>query len=243
VVLPAKYEVGILRERSARMDTKGTTRATLPLIFLGAPGTGKGTQSIKISKMLGIPHISTGNIFRENVRNGTPLGCLAKTFMDRGELVSDEIVNGMVKERLHQPDCAGGFLLDGYPRTVAQAQVLKQILAERGQQEPVVVNLMVSYEAIVDRLSSRRTCPTCHSVYNVKTKKPSNDLQCDIDQTLLVQRSDDREDAIRERLVAYELLTAPLIEFYRKGGRLLQLDGEQPPDKITEDLGKLLADF
>lgn len=225
------------------MDTRGTTRATLPLIFLGAPGTGKGTQSIKISQLLGIPHISTGNIFRENVRRSTQLGLLAKTFMDRGDLVSDEIVNGMVKERLHQPDCAGGFLLDGYPRTVAQAHVLKQILAERGQQDPVVVNLMVGYESIVNRLSSRRTCPTCHAVYNVKTKKPSKDLQCDLDQTLLIQRSDDKEDAIRERLVAYELLTAPLIEFYRKDGRLLQLDGEQPPDKITEDLSILLAKF
>lgn len=225
------------------MNTKGTMRATLPLIFLGAPGTGKGTQAVRISEILGIPHISTGNIFRENVRVGTPLGTLAKSFMDRGDLVSDEIVNGMVKERLLQPDCAGGFLLDGYPRTVAQALVLQEILAERGLQEPVVVNLMVSYEAIVDRLSSRRTCPRCHAVYNVKTKRPSKDLQCDIDQTLLVQRSDDREDAIRERLVAYELLTAPLIDFYRKSGRLVQLDGEQPPDKITEELGRLLAKY
>lgn len=225
------------------MDGNGTSRAAVPLIFLGAPGTGKGTQSIKISQRLGIPHISTGNIFRENVQKGTPLGQMARTFMDRGELVSDEIVNGMVKDRLHQPDCNGGFLLDGYPRTVAQAEVLRQILGERGQQEPVVVNLMVSYEAIVARLSSRRTCPKCHEVYNLKTKKPAQDAVCDVDNTPLIQRSDDREGAIRERLVAYELLTAPLIEFYRKGGRLVQLDGEQQPEKITEDLSKLLAKF
>ena len=124
---------------------------------------------------------------------------------------------------------------------VAQAQVLRKLMVERGQQEPLVVNLMVSYEAIVNRLSSRRTCPKCHEVYNLKTKKPAKDALCDADATPLVQRSDDREDAIRERLVAYELLTAPLIEFYRKSGRLVQLDGEQQPEKITEDLGKVLA--
>ncbi len=223
------------------MNGKVSTRTALPLIFLGAPGTGKGTQSIKISLLLGIPHISTGNIFRENVLEGTPLGMLAKTFMDRGELVSDEIVNGMVRERLLQSDCSGGFLLDGYPRTVAQAQTLKQILASRGQQDPVVVNMKVSYDLIVERLSSRRTCPKCHAVYNLKTKTPAAALVCDLDQTALVQRSDDREDAIRERLIAYELLTAPLIEFYRKDGRLVQLDGEQRPEKITEDLSQLLA--
>lgn len=222
------------------MDGQVTPRAGISLIFLGAPGTGKGTQSIKISQRLGIPHISTGNIFRENVQQGTPLGQQAKSFMDRGELVSDEIVNGMVRERLNQPDCTGGFLLDGYPRTVAQAQVLRKMLTDRGQQEPVVVNLMVSYEAIVERLSSRRTCPKCHEVYNLKTKQPLKDTLCDADATPLMQRSDDREDAIRERLVAYELLTAPLIEFYRKSGRLVQLDGEQQPEKITEDLSKLL---
>lgn len=223
------------------MDGQATPRAGISLIFLGAPGTGKGTQSIKISQRLGIPHISTGNIFRENVQKGTPLGLQAKRFMDSGELVSDEIVNGMVKDRLSQSDCEGGFLLDGYPRTVAQAKVLREMLTGRGQQEPLVVNLMVSYEAIVDRLSSRRTCPKCHEVYNLKTKRPAVDAQCDLDATPLVQRSDDREDAIRERLVAYELLTAPLIEFYRKSGRLVQLDGEQQPEKITQDLGKLLS--
>ena len=174
------------------MDGQGTPRAAISLIFLGAPGTGKGTQSIKISQRLGIPHISTGNIFRENVQQGTPLGLQAKSFMDRGELVSDEIVNGMVRDRLRQPDCAQGFLLDGYPRTVAQAQVLRQMMAERQQQEPVVVNLMVGYEVIVARLSSRRTCPKCHEVYNLKTKQPAKDALCDVDETPLIQRSDDR---------------------------------------------------
>lgn len=188
-----------------------------------------------------MPHISTGNIFRDNVQRGTPLGLKARSFMDRGELVSDEIVNEMVKDRLSQPDCAEGFLLDGYPRTVAQAQVLRKELASRGQTEPLVVNLMVSYEAIVDRLSSRRTCPKCHGVYNLKTKKPARDTLCDADQTPLVQRSDDGEDAIRERLIAYELLTQPLLEFYRRSGKLVQLDGEQAPERITEELSQLLA--
>lgn len=228
-------------ERSERMERRVSTRSPLPLIFLGAPGAGKGTQAIRISGRLGIPHISPGNIFRENVQRGTPLGALAKSYMDRGELVSDEIVNGMVRERLLQADCAGGFLLDGYPRTVAQAQALREILAGRGQQPPVVVDLKVSYGLIVERLSARRTCPTCHRVYNLKTQPPARDTVCDADQTPLVLRSDDREDAIRERLVAYELQTRPLIEFYRKEGRLLELDGEQRPEKITEDLSALLA--
>ncbi len=231
------------RKQYRTMSGGSSTRKVLPLIFLGAPGTGKGTQAVEISRRMGIPHISTGAIFRENVRQETPLGALAKKFMDKGELVSDEVVNKMVMERLAQPDCATGFLLDGYPRTVSQAEALRDVLKQKDQGAPVVVNLKVPYDVIVNRLSGRRTCPTCHRVYNLRTKPPSRDGVCNADGTELAQRSDDREEAIRERLIAYELLTAPLLDFYRRIGSLLQLDGEQPPEKITEELGGLLGEI
>ena len=225
------------------MSGGSSTRKVLPLIFLGAPGTGKGTQAVEISHLLAIPHISTGAIFRENVRQGTPLGALAKKFMDKGELVSDEVVNKMVMERLTQPDCATGFLLDGYPRTVSQAEVLRDVLKQKDQGPPVVVNMKVPYDVIVSRLSGRRTCPTCHRVYNLRTKPPSRDGVCDSDGTELAQRSDDRDEAIRERLIAYELLTAPLLNFYQRIGILLQLDGEQQSEKITQKLSELLGEI
>lgn len=212
-----------------------------PLIFLGAPGAGKGTQAREISQRLGIPHISTGAIFRENVRRGTPLGLLAKGCMEKGELVSDDVVNTMVRERLRQPDCVEGFLLDGYPRTVAQAKALRGMLHERGQDSPVVVNLRVSYDVIVERLSGRRTCPVCQRTYNLRSQPPHRDNVCDADGAALEQRADDREEAIRERLAAYEAQTAPLIDFYRTEGRILEVNGEQSPAQISDELGRLLA--
>jgi adenylate kinase len=211
------------------------------LIFMGAPGAGKGTQATEIARRLGIPHISTGAIFRQNVREGTPLGVLAKGFMDRGELVPDDVVNTMVRERLKQPECADGFLLDGYPRTVAQAQELKKILREIGQGDPVVVNLGVRYDVIVQRLSGRRTCPACQRVYNLRSQPPRLDSVCDFDGTPLVQRTDDGEEAIRQRLAAYERQTAPLVDYYRREGQVLQVDGEQSPVEISNELSRLLA--
>jgi adenylate kinase len=223
------------------MSRNTQSQAGRPLIFLGPPGAGKGTQATEIAKRLGIPHISTGAIFRENVRQGTPLGLLAKGLMEKGELVKDEVVNTMARERLRQPDCAGGFLLDGYPRTVAQARELRAILKEMGQPPPVVVSLRVRYDVIVERLSGRRTCPACHRTYNLRSQPPLRDNVCDVDGVALVQRADDREEAIRERLAAYERQTAPLVDFYRNEGVLLEVNGEQSPSEITSDLDRLLA--
>ena len=209
------------------------------VIFLGAPGAGKGTQARKIAEKLRIPHISTGDIFRENVGKGTPVGLAAKAVMDRGDLVSDDMVNEMVRERLGQPDCTNGFLLDGYPRTIPQAAALEAMLKNKGQGLPIVVNLRVSYTAIVERLSGRRICPVCQRTYNLISQPPRTDGVCDQDGASLQQRPDDREEAIRERLSAYEAQTAPLVAYYGKGGRFFEVPGDRSPEQITDELTRL----
>jgi len=210
------------------------------LVFLGPPGAGKGTQSRLLARGLSIPHISTGDLFRENVEKGTPLGLIAKAFMERGELVSDEVVNNMVRERLREPDCGSGFLLDGYPRTLPQAETLKGLLREQGCGAPLVVNLGVSYTEIVKRLGGRRICPVCQRIYNLVTQPPSKDSVCDDDGAVLQQRQDDREEAIRERLSAYEAQTAPLIEYYKAQGSLREVNAERAPEQISDELMRVI---
>ena len=216
--------------------SRGNSNCTGAVVFLGPPGAGKGTQARLLARHLQIPHISTGDIFRENVGKGTPLGLLAKTFMDRGELVSDDVVNEMVRQRFREPDCGKGFLLDGYPRTRAQAETLKEMLQQRGCGSPVVVNLGVSYNVVVKRLSGRRICPICQRTYNLVSQPPRNDSACDDDGASLEQRPDDREEAIRKRLAAYEAQTAPLIEYYKKEGRFHEVNADRSPEQITDEL-------
>jgi adenylate kinase len=223
------------------MRESADSKNSLAIVLLGPPGAGKGTQAQVITQVLGIPHISTGAIFRQNMQQGTPLGQQAKAMVERGELVKDEIVNGMVRERLKKPDCANGFLLDGYPRTVPQAQELGRMVKEMGLQKPVVVDLQVGYDVIVDRLSGRWTCPVCQQTYNMRTKPPLRDGVCDVDGSRLEQRVDDREDAVRARLAAYERESAPLVDYYRKEGNLLEVNGERDPKVISEELGRQLA--
>jgi len=223
------------------MSRNTNSRNNPPLILLGAPGAGKGTQARVICENLGIPHISTGAIFRQNVQQGTTLGLRAKGFLERGELVTDAIVNRMVRDRLRQPDCAHGFLLDGYPRTVEQAKEFGRILCEMGQRHPVVVNLRVGYDVVMERLGGRWTCPACQRTYNLKSQPPQRAGICDADGVALEQRADDREEAIRERMAAYERQSAPLVEFYRNQGGLLEIDGERSPEEISGELGRLLA--
>ena len=210
------------------------------LVFLGAPGAGKGTQAREIARRLGIPHISTGAIFRDNVQRETALGLLAKGAVEKGELVSDDVVDTLVRERLRESDCARGFLLDGYPRTVPQAHALKNILGQLGQDPPVVVNLRVRYDVIVERLSGRRTCPVCQRTYNLRSRPPLQDSTCDVDGAALVQRADDQEKAVRQRLAAHERQTAPLVDYYREEGQLLEVDGEQGVPEISDELSRLL---
>ncbi len=211
-----------------------------PLVFLGAPGAGKGTQAKELVKRYGAPQISTGDMFRDNVSRGTELGRRAKAIMEAGGLVSDDIVNGMVEERLKAADCAPGFILDGFPRTVPQAEALGAILERMGRPAPLVINLGVDYNILLRRLTGRRSCPQCGKIYNIHLQPPAREGFCDVDSTPLIHRPDDREEVIRERLAAYEAQTRPLVDYYRARGRFHEVDGSQAADAITADLFRLL---
>jgi adenylate kinase len=211
-----------------------------PVILLGAPGAGKGTQAKLIMQRYGIPQISTGDILRDNVARGTELGKKAKAFMDKGELVPDQLVCDMVADRLRQADCAQGFILDGFPRTVVQAEWLDALLKDeffekRYAVPPVVVNFQVGYNQLLRRLTGRRTCPTCGRIYNVYSQPPRVADTCDVDGSKLVTRKDDSEEVIAERLKAYERQTLPLIDYYRRQGRLREVEGDQAPDQVTAE--------
>jgi adenylate kinase len=208
------------------------------IVLLGPPGAGKGTQAKLIAQHYGIPHISTGDILRSNVARGTELGRQAEAVMDRGELVSDDLVNGMVADRIKQPDCDRGFVLDGFPRTVAQAEWLDRELAGKaGSGRPtVVVDVEVSYNQLLQRLTGRRTCPVDGKIYNIYLQPPKEEGVCDVCGTQLFQRVDDTEEVISERLKSYERQTLPLEDFYRKQGRLRRINGEQPVEQVLADM-------
>ena len=199
------------------------------LILLGAPGAGKGTQAAILCERLGIPTISTGNILREAVKNDTPLGEEAKTYMEAGNLVPDEIVIGILKERVSEADCAGGYILDGFPRTVPQAQALD----EMGVQIDKVINIEVSDAKIEKRLSGRRVCQACGASYHVQHNPCSEEGVCDTCKGDVVQRKDDHPDTIKERLRVYHDQTEPLIDYYEQKGKLAEIDGEQSIEAIV----------
>ena len=202
---------------------------------MGAPGVGKGTQAKALMAAWGIPQISTGDLLRGNVDKGTALGLKAKAALDRGELVSDDLVNEMVAERLKQPDTSAGFMLDGYPRTLGQAAWVDAHLNGRGSAAlPVIaVSIEVSYNQLLRRITGRRTCPVCKSIYNIYLQPPKVDELCDLDGTPLVRRSDDTEEVFEERMRAYEAQTAPVVEHYRALGRFERVDGDQPVSAVT----------
>jgi adenylate kinase len=212
-----------------------------PLIFLGPPGAGKGTQARAVAERLGVPQISTGDMFRDHVAHGTELGRQAKAVMERGELVSDEIVVAMVAERIARTDCEDGFLLDGFPRTQEQAERLEELLEETKRPGALAVNLRVSYNDLIRRLTGRRTCKVCGEIYNIYYRPPKQEGRCDRDGGELFQRPDDREEVIRERLSEYEKKTRPLVDFYRQRQALLEVDGEGAPEELTERLLEKLA--
>jgi adenylate kinase len=211
----------------------------VPVILLGAPGAGKGTQAKRIAARYGIPQISTGDILRENIVRNTDLGHKAKSVMERGELVSDDLVLPMVADRLSQLDCAQGFILDGFPRTVRQAEWLDEFLrtCSFGGQKvpPVVVSINVGYNQLLQRLTGRRSCPVDQKIYNIYLQPPKSDCVCDLCGTQLVQRKDDREEVIAERLQSYQRQTLPLVEYYRRQGRLREINGELPADQVTAE--------
>ncbi len=217
-----------------------TSRNIGPIILLGPPGAGKGTQAKRIAQRYGIPQISTGDILRDNVKRGTELGAMAKVMMEHGELVPDDLVCEMVASRLREADCARGFILDGFPRTARQAGWLDAFFEHEFLDNssvrnclPIVIQLDVDYNQLLLRLTGRRTCLANGHIYNVYFQPPRVADVCDVDGSKLVIRNDDREDVIRERLVAYELQTRPVVEYYGHKGRLVSVNGDLPADEVT----------
>jgi len=210
------------------------------LVLLGPPGAGKGTQARVLSQRFQIPTIATGNMLRDHIGRKTALGIVAKGFIDNGLLVPDDAVWPMVQERLQAADTTTGFLLDGFPRTVVQAEQLRDFLATRGRPLHGVVDLSVPDDEIVRRLSNRRICPKCQTPYHMVERPPERDEMCDRDGEKLVQRDDDLEHVIRKRLQEYHRQTEPLVEWYRRVGLLHEIDGEQSPEDVTEIIGRIV---
>lgn len=212
----------------------------MKLILLGPPGAGKGTQAKMLTERFSIPQISTGDILRAAVKEGTPMGRKAKEYMDAGGLVPDEVVVGIVRDRLLAADCDNGFILDGFPRTVAQADALQDNLEEMDKALDRVISLEVDAEALVERLTGRRTCKECGRGYHVKFDPPRKDAICDACGGSLFQRGDDQEETIRKRLQVYAEQTSPLISYYRDADVLMELDGMQPIPQVQEKMLSLL---
>jgi len=214
----------------------------LDIVLLGAPGSGKGTQAERIAPAFGLPHISTGDILRGAVKAGTELGRTAKRFMDSGELVPDEVVIGIIRERLTEPDTAAGFMLDGFPRTLEQATALDEMLAGAGRALRLVLLIDVPEEELVQRLAGRRACRSCGRGYNVVFDPPSVEGVCDACGGELFQRDDDNEDTVRNRLTVYRRQTEPLVGYYRDKGVLATVyGGGRTPDQVFADVERLLA--
>jgi len=200
-----------------------------PILLLGAPGVGKGTQAKELVKLWGIPQISTGDLLRANVAQRTQLGRAAKELMERGELVPDSLVNEMVATRLKEPDASRGYILDGFPRTLVQAHWLDGRLAAEGGTLPVIaVSIHVDYNQLLRRITGRRNCPVCATIYNIHMNPPKREGFCDVEGAALVQRADDTEQVFKERMRAYSGLTAPVVEHYRALGRFAEVDGDRP---------------
>jgi len=210
------------------------------LIFLGPPGAGKGTQAKGVAKEYGVPHLSTGDMFRDAVARGTELGRLAKPIMESGGLVSDDIVMGMVEERLARPDCSGGFVFDGFPRTLPQAEKLDGILGCLGFGKPLVLDIEVSDDKLMRRLTGRRTCSVGGEIYNIYEHPPKSPGICDNDGGKLVHRSDDTPEVVNERLAAYHRQTKPLADYYKRQGVLETVDGAASVEDVGRALNEVL---
>ncbi len=207
---------------------------------MGLPGAGKGTQAEKINKKYNIPHISTGDMFRLAIKEGTELGVKAKSFMDQGKLVPDEVTNGIVKERLSKADCKDGFLLDGFPRTIQQAEALQDMLHELNETIDYVINVDVPQEKLIERLTGRRVCPTCGTTYHVIYNPPKQEGKCDQDGVQLIQRDDDKAETVKTRLAVNVEQTQPLLDFYEEKGHLVTVNGDQEIDQVFQEIeGKI----
>jgi adenylate kinase len=212
------------------------------IVLLGMPGSGKGTQAVEIQKEHAIPEISTGDILRDHVHRGTDLGRLAEPIMKSGGLVPDALLDSMVAERLDQPDCAHGFILDGYPRTEKQARFLDALMASWGRRPPRIIMLHVAQERLVERLTQRRMCPQCGTIYNALLRPPKVEDRCDLDGTELIHRPDDWEDAVRHRIEVFQQETASVIAHYNAIGALTVIEADRNPAAIAADIHALLED-
>lgn len=213
----------------------------MKIIMLGAPGAGKGTQAKKIAEKYGVPHISTGDIFRANIKNGTELGKKAKTYMDQGLLVPDELVVELVADRITQEDCANGFVLDGFPRTIPQAEALDAALAKMGTSMDYAIDVDVPDENIINRMGGRRACLECGATYHIVTIPTKVDGICDTCGSKVVLREDDKPETVQKRLEVYHAQTQPLIEYYKKQDVLRTVDGTQPMDEVFEAIVNILG--
>ncbi len=213
----------------------------MKIIMLGAPGAGKGTQAKKIAAKYGIPHISTGDIFRANIKGGTELGMKAKTFMDQGMLVPDEITIGMLMDRIHEEDCKNGYVLDGFPRTIPQAESLTEALKGMGEAIDYAVNVDVPDENIVSRMGGRRACVGCGATYHVEFNAPKTEGVCDTCGEKLVLRDDDKPETVQKRLNVYHEQTQPLIDYYKNAGVLKEVDGTKNMEAVFLDIVSILG--
>ncbi|ANX10562.1 adenylate kinase [Fictibacillus halophilus] len=211
------------------------------LVLMGLPGAGKGTQAERIVEKYGIPHISTGDMFRAAIKEETPLGLEAKSYMDAGNLVPDEVTIGIVRDRLSKKDCEKGFLLDGFPRTVAQAEALEEITQELSRKIDYVLNISVDSDKLMQRLTGRRICQTCGSTYHVIFNPPKVEGVCDKDGGTLIQRQDDNEETVRNRLDVNMKQAKPLLDFYGDKGYLKNINGDQDIDKVFQDIDQLIG--
>ena len=214
----------------------------MKIIMLGAPGAGKGTQAKKIAEKYQIPHISTGDIFRANIKGGTELGMKAKTFMDQGMLVPDEITIGMLMDRIGQEDCINGYVLDGFPRTIPQAESLTKALAERGEKVDYAINVDVPDENIINRMSGRRACLGCGATYHITFNPPVKEGICDTCGQELVLIDDDKPETVKKRLDVYHQQTQPLIDYYKNAEVLAEVDGTQPMDAVFQGIVEILGE-
>ena len=212
----------------------------MKIVLLGPPGAGKGTQAKSISNKYSIPHISTGDIFRKNISENTTLGIEAKTYMDKGQLVPDEVTINMVKDRLSQEDCEDGYLLDGFPRTVAQAKALDSFLESRNEELDTALAISVPNEFILERMTGRRVCPSCGASYHVKFNPPSDKKKCDLCGSDVIQRKDDTEETVNERLEVYGRETKPLINYYSDNNKLAKVDGTKAIIEVFRGICRIL---
>jgi adenylate kinase len=221
-------------------DTRHPDKLDRAVIFLGPPGAGKGTQAKELARKYGVPHLSTGDMLREHVSKGTSLGVKAKPIMERGELVSDSLVLKIVAERIERPDCSHGFVFDGFPRTVAQAQYLGELLKQHGFRRPTVIHLLVDTALILRRITGRRMCKTGGEIYNLFECPPKVDGRCDNDGGELLQRPDDREEIVAPRLQAYHKQTEPLVAYYLRLGLLHDVDASKSVEEVEQQIWKTL---